>query len=232
MEYTERIPPENSLIRLIDILGEGVPLSGGYIYAKSIGTGEFKEERRLELYFRRENDESRLLRATIFPGRPEFFRPWVEITNIQNRMLINRKTVVFPDSDLEIMLHQLVVRSMTQGGKIFVEYEHDIETRHALEIGVPAPATRIGHILFLSGVTGFRDGLHPDNRTRGCRKLQGEKAGNGGALRRHISAMDTQLKSFLQSRSPCRSGDVIDRASRRAKAIIEIINEKSPLLPC
>jgi len=233
MNETELEPAENPLNRLIDRLVNGIPLAGGFLYAKSVGEGQLKEERRLELYFRRENDESRLLQATIFPGRPQFFRPWVEISNIQDRMLLNRKTIVFLDSDLECTLHQLLAQSVSAGGKIFVDYAHDRETRTAMELGVPAPASRIGHILFLNGITGFRDFQHPAAHAPcGC-KLQGLKANGDETRRRHLSHIKSQLTQFLQSRSRSeRTGDVMDRAIRRAKSVLESIQEMPCSLPC
>lgn len=215
---------EKPIQDLIDRLDAGLELPGGFIYAKSIEKGRLKEERTLNLYLRQLNDENPIMRATIFMGRAEFFKPWIDLSHIQNRLILNRKTLVYLDSDLEMRVYQLLIESIATGGKIFVEYGNDPETRIGLHAGVPVPATRIGHILYLNGLTGFNGFSRAGEVKKDKQTLQGAKAISSSTRQRHLAAIENQVECFLRSATPSWARDpILGRALKRAQAIMESI---------
>ncbi len=213
---------EKSIVSLIDRLDAGIELPGGFLYAKTIEQGRLKEERTLNLYLRQCDDENPIMRATVFTGRAEFFKPWIELSHIQNRFILNGKTLVYIDSDLEIMVYHLLSEAISTGGKIFVEYGNDPETRIGLHAGVPAPATRIGYLLFQSGITGFGGFSCTGEMKKEKQTLQGAKAISCNTRNRHLNAIESQINSFLGS-VPWKANSVIDRAMKRSQAILESI---------
>lgn len=221
--------PDTPLTRVFDQLVEGAATAGGRIVAEAVQQGRFKEERNMDLYYQSGGEKCRLMQATLFFGRSKIFKPWAELFNIQSRFIVSGKTFVFFDSEPEDDLIGLLLPAIAPGGKIFVEYENDPETRNALELGVPAAASRMGHILFQHGATWFKDWYFSEGFMEGGRKLQGEKAIKPEARRRHIDNISRQLHNFLQSRDPSETGDsLMHPAVKRAKAVIGAIDrEKS-----
>lgn len=216
--------PDTPLTRVFDQLVEGIDTADGRIFANAIQRGRFKEERNMTLYFQIGDNKSRLMQATIFFGRSALFKSWAELYNIQNRLIIDNKTFIFPDSDLEYAVIELLLPVLAPGGKIFVEYENDPETRKALEIGVPAAASRMGYILFQNGATWFKDWYFSEGYMEGGRKLQGEKPIKSAVKNRHLENIAHQLQNFLQSHPESeRTGDATNRSVKRAKTVLESI---------
>ncbi|MGM0451558.1 MAG: DUF1122 family protein [Thermodesulfobacteriota bacterium] len=214
--------PDTPLTRVFDQLADGIDTADGRIFADSIQRGRFQEERNMTLYFQIGDRKCRLMQATIFFGRSAIFKPWAELYNIENRLLIDNKTFIFPDSDLEYGVIELLLPVIAPGGKIFVEYENDPETRKALEIGVPAAASRMGYILFQNGATWFKDWYFSEGYMEGGRKLQGEKAIKPQVKNRHMENIVHQLQNFLQTRPESqRESEAINRAIKRAKTVLD-----------
>ncbi|MFW6081287.1 MAG: DUF1122 family protein [Desulfosalsimonas sp.] len=215
-----------TLSGLLDQLVEGIDISEGRVYCRTVQKGRLDEQRDMVLYFRSQEDECRLMHASLFFGRSGIFNPWVELYNIQNPLTVNNITFALFDSDLEYSLIGLFLRALEPGGKIFAEYENDPETAKALKLGVPPPVSRMGHILFQNGATWFKDWYYPEGFMEGGRKLQGEKPLTSQAKNRHIDSIREELQDFLKTRGRQKTTgktgkDPVERALKRAGAMLE-----------
>lgn len=165
------------------------------------------------------------MQATFFLGHRETFLPWVELYNIKDPLVIGGNAVSFFGPELESVLIRMLLGPIPAGGRIFVEYENDRETAKALELDVPAPASRMGYLLFQNGVTWYKDWYFPEGFMEGGRKLQGKKAFVPEKKVRHLERIYRDLRLFIQSRSEAEHGgqqpeDLVERAVLRARNIL------------
>ncbi|MFP4650470.1 MAG: DUF1122 family protein, partial [Desulfobacterales bacterium] len=147
------LQPHEELSDVLERLVKGIGISEGRVYAAAVQKGRLDEQRNMVLYYQTQGIESRLMHASMFFGRSATFKPWVELYNIENPVTLKNTAFALFDSELEYRLIRLFLQAVEPGGKIFAEYENDPETAKALKLGVPAPASRMGHILFQNGAT-------------------------------------------------------------------------------
>ncbi len=162
------------LKKAVEKLARGVEVDEYLVYAKRVTRGRFKEEVNLDLYLKREREESFLLYAKIFYGRKPYYKPWVEIFGINDKPVIGEYVIKYFESKYEDSILSFFSKHIEAGGRIFIEYLKDYETWKQLEVGVPPPATRLGFKLFKLGYTWFKDWYFPEGFMEGGQKLQAE----------------------------------------------------------
>lgn len=179
---------------LVEKLEEGKGLS-----AERKGRGKLAEEEDLEVF----GDGHRLLSLKVFHGREPHYYPWAELFTVSPG---------FFGSPFEGELLGLLAEAMPPGGRVFVEYEKDGETKEALMAGVPAPATRLGRLLFERGFTWFKDWYFAEGFKEGDVKLQGEKPAGDAAGERHAAEARRELERFLNSPLAGKQPEAAERA--------------------
>ncbi len=222
----DSLQPHEGLSGVLDRLVKGFEISEGRVYAGAVQKGRLDEQNDMVLSFQSQGDECRLMHASMFFGRSDIFKPWVELYNIQNPVTINNTDFALFDSDLEYRLIRLFLQATAPGGKLFAEYENDPETAQALKLDIPAPVSRMGNIMFQNGATWFKDWYYPEGFMEGGRKLQGEKPISREAENRHLKRIHERLQSFLKASRPLQKSsedtekDPVERAVKRAETML------------
>ncbi len=195
-------------------LSRGLEVGGIRLFAKSVKRGRLLEEREVDVWYRGGHGEGHLVYIRTFEGRSPSYAPWVEFFGIEP------VTVGYFGSPVERALIYIFSEALPPGGRIFIEYLEDEETMIQLARGYPAPASRLGYLLFQNGFTWFKDWYFPEGLMEGNVKLQGEKPLNEEARIRHLRAMYEELESFL-SRAGGRD-EYERRAMERARILMEV----------
>ncbi|HZD60324.1 MAG TPA: DUF1122 family protein [Anaerolineae bacterium] len=168
----------------------------------------FIEERYFELYLKSKDGRRSyrpVIRGIYFPGRGRWIKPWMEITYNPKLALIRAGgrvcQVDISDTRSEECIFNLLSEMIPPGGRLMVEYsmkDHP-ETAKALEAGAPPILTKLGHLLWKSGFTSFKDWYFAEGWLEGNTKLQGEKPLDEEVKRRHIKRNIAEIKKFLAS---------------------------------
>lgn len=128
-------------------------------FAARARRGRFREETNFELYL-----GGRLVGVVkAFAGRPPYYGPWVEVFNLDPRLV---------GTDLERHLFCVLYRHMESGEVLYVEYIHDGETYFQLQRGVLPGRTRLGAVLEACGFEVVKDWYFPEGWLEGGPKLQ------------------------------------------------------------
>ena len=206
----------------VELLKKGLSIDDILIYTKNASGGRFLEELNLDIYLKKATEETFLMYMKVFLGRKPYCRQWVELFNIKNNMDGITDTIEYFGSHVEIALISLVAKFIEPGGKIFIEYENDLETKKQLNAGFPMPITRLGYILFKEGFTWFKDWYFPEGYMEGGQKLQAEKPLDDGVEDRQLAEIDNEVKAFLETINnvePDKS--YVARAIKRARDILK-----------
>ena len=206
--------------RHIKELEQGFVINGFRIKGEPVHGARFREERTIRLELHHGDHSDQVCCAKIFTGRLPFYRPWIELFDIYGSLSLGRKNVEYFGSDLEKSILKLFSDALGPGENLFVEYFRDQETRQQLQAGVPAPASRLGQLLYETGFTWFKDWYFPEGFMEGEQKLQGEKALNTAERKRQTLALMRELGLFLQKRSTDSAGDHLERAFDRATGFV------------
>lgn len=167
------------------------------VYAKAAKTGRFKEEVILPIHLREDIYEENLLFIRVYYGMDPYHKPWVEFYGINSSLKLEKGFYYF-DSTIEEKLLGLFSNALPPGGKIYVQYDNDIETSYGLTYRFPPIVTRIGFKLFNLGFTWFKDWYFPEGGSEGGQKLQGEKPLNYEARDRHLRGLRKEIKPFIE----------------------------------
>jgi len=186
-----------SLKTTVNDLIKGLKIDFFTIYAKIFSTGRFQEETRLDVYIKRKEYEEKLMDIKVYFGFKPHYRPWVEFSNINNYLYLGRKLEYF-SSKIEANLLKLFSKSLSGGGKIYVEYSDDKETSFGLTYNFPPAVTRLGFILFNLGFTWFKDWYFPEGGNEGGQKLQGERPLNEELKNKHLNKIQNEVQIFLK----------------------------------
>ncbi len=157
--------------------------------------------------------------AKIFTGRLPYYRPWIELFDIYGYLIMGGKEVEYFDSELEHGVLRFFADMLGPGENFFVEYYRDEETRRQLQTGVPAPATRLGALLYRRGFTWFKDWYYPEGFMEGEQKLQGEKPLDTEGKTRQNARLLRELEGFIDRRDD-QQADHLQRAYSRATEIV------------
>jgi len=135
------------------------------------------------------DDGIEVLFLSVFDGR-EYYKPWFEVFNVV-------KPMYFYNTLFETDLLQLFYNNLPPGGRVFIEYVRDIETKTQLNRGYPIISTRLGFLMFKTGFTWFKDWYFAEGFMEGNPKLQGEKYLNKEQYFRDLKYWYQNLKSFI-----------------------------------
>ena len=167
----------------------------------------------------REGKHTRLFSMLVFEGREPYYRAWVEIFSISRVVEIGLETMSFAGSVIEEAVLDALARVLGPGERLFIEYLYDDETMRALELGVPAPATRLGYMLFRRGFLWFKDWYFPEGFMEGGPKLQAEKPLDSSHASRLREEIARELQGFIRHWDGG-ADDIIRRALRRAREVL------------
>ncbi len=145
----------SSLNEAIRILREGIYYRDLIVIAKNVRENRESGEIDLDLYLSGIDFDEYLLRIKLFQGRKQHYKQWVEIRNIHNELIHLGSS--FFGSDIEYRMYELFHNYLEPGGKLLIDYSHDIVTRNQLRKLVPPVLTRMGWVLLKVGFTQFRD---------------------------------------------------------------------------
>ncbi len=157
---------------------EGKQMNGYVLSIENLSRGRFIEEINFELYLKTitgETSENHVVKGKYFSGRGEFYKPWLEIYYYNLVKFESSKIVDLSERGLDEKLFKHLSNLLPPGSHIMVVYLNHEETRKDLELGVPAPATSIGYLLWKSGCTWFKDWYFAESFWEGDVKLQGNK---------------------------------------------------------
>ncbi|MCE4603236.1 MAG: DUF1122 family protein [Desulfurococcales archaeon] len=162
----------------------------------------------------------------VFCGRPPYYRPWIEVYNIEPVIGGERSSIPFIDSQMEALLLDSLAKALGPGDRLFIEYYRDPETLAQLEQGSPVIASRLGYELYKRGFTWFKVWYYPEGFNEGGQKIQAEKPLDGERRVSHLKEHLAELKSFLERhRMPTSPelGLALARARRLAREIEKIL---------
>lgn len=215
-----------SLKSVVRRLVEGLRIDGFTVYAKDVSRGRFVEEVNLDLYLRRRGDEAFLLCSKVFYGRKPYYRSWVELFNVNNRIALAGQLFHYYDSPLEDGLLSLFTSDLEPGGRIYVEYYGDFETLKQLEVGFPPPVTRLGYKLFKLGLFLFKDIYFPEGYMEGGQKLQAEKPLNEEIEAYGLTRIRLEVEDFLRKAESYAGESLYASALERGEAILSALKSR------
>ncbi|MEM2783540.1 MAG: DUF1122 family protein, partial [Nitrososphaerota archaeon] len=181
----------------------------------------FLEEKNLDIYVKKGILENRLLYIKVFHGRKPYYKPWIEIFGINAQIKLGEEIINYFDSIIENELLSFFSNFIKEGGKIFIEYHTDEETKKQLEADFPPFVTRLGYKLFNLGFTWFKDWYFAEGFMEGEQKLQAEKPINDEEKKRQIKQIKDDVKEFLEKiKSLNKYESYIIKSIERAKIIL------------
>ncbi len=207
---------------VLENIKEGITRNTSVLYVKSVTPGRFHEEVDLDIYLRKNGEETHLLFVKLFDGRRPHHKPWIELFGINEHVHIGDSSIDYFNSELENGLLEFFTQFIGPGENIFVDYYRDEETKKQLEVGIPAAATRLGYKLFNLGFTWFKDWYFPEGFMEGEQKLQAEKPLNEVAKMRQLKDLHDSAKSFIENTKSIDENDLyMVNALKRTHTIIE-----------
>ncbi|MCE4599043.1 MAG: DUF1122 family protein [Desulfurococcales archaeon] len=220
-------------IDIIEKLGNGLKVGPITLRLVDIARGRFREEINARLLFESGGTASHIAALKIFCGRGLIYKPWIEIFNINNRIVLENGSVIgFFDSPLEDALLDAITGKIGPGESIFIEYYNDEETLNQLERGVPPQVTRMGLKLLRRGFTWFKVWYYPEGFQEGGQKLQAQKPFNTTAMVRQLAALTEEINLFLNSKKRLSKDAYIIKSllySREALRIIDKLRRKASI---
>jgi len=204
---------------IVENLRKGVSITDYMVFAKNIMRGRFREEVDLDVYLKKDGNETHLLYLKLFQGRRPHYKPWIELFGIERKILIGNNTIDYFGSHIENSLLQYVAQFVDPGENLFVDYYRDHDTRKQLELGVPAAVSRLGCKLYTLGFTWFKDWYFPEGFMEGEQKLQAERPLNKGEESRQKKVIYESIKLFLENIEPAdrtnpHLTDVLDKSHK------------------
>ncbi|MFQ6129746.1 MAG: DUF1122 family protein [Candidatus Hadarchaeaceae archaeon] len=203
----------------------GKKLDGYSVKMGKTSAGRYPEAVNFELYLVDQEGEScdnPVVWGTFFGGRGEAYKPWIEIYFREEAAFKSSGTLKLAEAGVDEAFFRALVELIPPGGHIMVVYLDHEETRKGLEQGVPAPATPIGHLLWKSGCTWFKDWYFAEGFREGDVKLQGDKPTNEENRRKDLLEIHQALYEFLRKEKS--ENELFARARERAKEIMASIN--------
>lgn len=151
---------------------------------------------------------------------------WIEIASVSLTATFTgqRRYSIDPEaSEAGRQVWQLLGDAIPPGGHLMVEYESQEwrETERGLAKNIPPVATPLGQLIFRIGCgVNFKDWYFSEGLHEGPRKLQGWKAMDEPHRRRRAKGMAEELHAFLASSCVEPRSPLIERARRRARAVL------------
>ena len=214
---------KKNLIR--KIIDEGLKVNSYIIIVSRVFQGRFREERNIIFSISSGDYVVELLHMKVFFGRPPYYRPWIEVFNINNSILLGSQRINYFDSTVEDTILNFLASVLEPGERLFIEYYRDYETLKALEKGIPIVATRLGYKLLKRGFTWFKDWYYPEGFMEGNPKLQAEKPLSNNHRFMQLQSIYRELLQFINSTSSFQDR-IISRAISRAKEVLEFLSKE------
>lgn len=189
---------------IIQIVVDGIDIDGTKAYARNVKACGIMGTQSLEIYLKDGPAEERVFCAAVFPGREPFYRPWIDIFCIKDRIdlrPLDRGYYDYYDSVIEDALLGAFCGALGPGEKVFIEYYSDRETSYGLAIGIPPALSRQGYKLFNLGFTWFKDWYFSEGGHEGGQKLQGEKPLDNIVRMKHLMSIRAEARSFIEKSS-------------------------------
>ncbi|MGC8573266.1 MAG: DUF1122 family protein [Caldisphaera sp.] len=180
----------------INKLKEGFKIEDYEIRSGKISNGRFKEEKNLLLIFKYNKEEISLLKMKIFLGRPPYYKPWVEVFDIPNKIKVEGLYIDFYDSKMESKILEFLSENLEPGDKLFVEYTNDEKTLKELSLGIIPVLTRLGFKLFNLGFFWLKDWYYPEGFMEGGPKIQAEKVDSSTEINKQLNSIYNEIVSF------------------------------------
>jgi len=205
------------LTQAVRALTAGMDTPQGTLTATT-APGRFPEEQRLTVYLTADDAAARLLTVTVYHGW-KWYAPWAELTPVSDSITLGARHLTYHGSRIETRLISLFADAIQPPAHLFISYQTDHETARALAHGVPAPATRLGYMLFTRGFTWYKDWYHPEGWMEGNQKLQAEKPLDMQHEQRHHRAIKRDITTYLAADTT--NTDIARTARQRAGHILE-----------
>jgi hypothetical protein len=172
------------------------------------------------------------LATGLISGGGRGVKPWLEMAVNPQLEFADGQKLDGRREGLEGGLIGLIGQLIPPGGHLMVEYENPAhsETQRALLLGVPAPATQLGSLMFKAGFRGhFKDWYISEGGHEGPRKLQANKSPTETAAREALRFNLHELDEFLSRPFPKdqNDADVIARAQERARHILRDFRDQA-----
>ncbi len=184
------------LKNIVNNLIKGLKIDSYVIFSDNPARGRFKEESDLNIFIKNKNFTDNLFHLKFYMGIKPYYHPWIEVTNINKTINLDKKIKYF-DSEIEVFMLKLVSNYISNGEKVYIEYSNDIETSFGLTYNFPPAITRLGNKLFKLDFTWFKDWYFPEGGNEGGQKLQGEKPLDGQSKNRHLKKIKLEINNFL-----------------------------------
>ncbi|MFW5927903.1 MAG: DUF1122 family protein [Thermoplasmatota archaeon] len=203
---------------LVDDLQDGLQLKDKIIYAKKTDKGRIHNQKYMEIFCKKKTFEKLMFYLSIYQGKQPYYKPWVEIFGINDNIYFQDGVINYFDTDLEDVMLNKISENLGKGGRIFVEYSEDKETRFGLVRDYPEVVTRLGYKLYEHDFTWFKDWYYPEGFNEGGEKLQAEKPIDKKHEQNHHERIKEEINRFFQG--DFEGNDNYRRAKNRAQDIL------------
>ncbi|MFW6196109.1 MAG: DUF1122 family protein [Thermoplasmatota archaeon] len=203
---------------LVDDLQDGLQLEDKIIYAKKTDKGRINNQKYMEIFCKINNSEKLMFYLSVYQGKQPYYKPWVEIFGINHNIYFQDEVINYFDNDLEDVMLNKISENLGKGGRIFVEYSEDKETRFGLVRDYPEVVTRLGYKLYKHDFTWFKDWYYPEGFNEGGEKLQAEKPIDKKHEQNHNERIKEEINRFFEG--DFEENDNYRRAKNRAQDIL------------
>lgn len=199
---------------------DGKCIGNVHLVLANVEEGRYQEEKNFELLAEHDGSrtESPLVAGKYYRGR-QHYSPWLEISHYPELKFDDGTEHNLRESGEHQKLFDVLSGLLPPGSHMMVAYTQHRETRRALEVQVPPPATPIGRCLWVSGFTWFKDWYIAEGFTEGDVKLQGNKPTSKKRKEKHIKEVRENLENYLDNETS--DAEVHQNARKRAKDILQ-----------
>lgn len=194
--------------------------------ADNIEEGRIKDQYYFELSVRKKEKKRNLMKFSVYEGKSPNYKPWIEMFGINRELSIENFHLKYFDSDIETKILDITGDILADGSRVFIEYQHDKDTKEELNKGVPEVCSRLGYELFKRDFTWFKDWYFSEGFHEGSQKLQGEKPIDKAHKNNHYSDIKTKVERFLKKYRDEFEGKLEKETFNRAEKVLEEIKEK------
>ncbi len=176
---------------------------------------------------------SPVIKGIYSSGGKDGIQPWMDLEYWEEVDVVEKSgdniTYTLSASGQDVKLFDFLGKLIPPGGHLMVSYEGEQKihknTFSSLSLGIPAAVTPLGHLLFIVGFQYIKDWYLAEGGFEGPRKLWGEKAPDEGWRQNYLKRTALEINAFLKKSFTSSYGDLVDPAHKRAKQILEIIQE-------
>lgn len=207
------------LERFIDELkGTGFRNDEFTLHLDDIREGRLRGQVYVDLCLKRK-EKKRLMRLSLYEGNEPHYKPWIELFSIKPVLQFDDLTFRYFGSEIEKTLFDVSESLLGEGGRVFVEYRSDQESKKELSKGVPESCSRLGYELFKRDFTWFKDWYFAEGFYEGGQKLQAEKAIDEVHRKKHLANIEKDVNEMLEK------DDVDDKIKERAYKVLKSIEK-------